>query len=57
MKTIFTGRIGLDISWRLEISPGLDLEGKVGSLAVKNIHVPATLVSKYYRESEGRKKG
>src|SRR6266699_6978604 len=23
----FTGRIRLDISWRLEISPGLDLEG------------------------------
>ncbi len=57
METTFIGRIGLDIFWRLEISPGLDLEGKVGSLVVKNIYVPATLVSKYYRESEGRKRG
>ncbi len=24
---ILIGRIGLDISWRLEINPGLDLEG------------------------------
>ena len=35
METTFIGRIGLNIFWRLEINPGLDLEGKVGSLAVK----------------------